>query len=320
MTSGTLTCVPTGGVAGAHSFSQGTANTPPNNSVGFQAPTSVPAAYLVTMPSAPAAGYVKRTGANPSVESVGAIAAGELPTSALTGIAKYLAGVPSAAAYADITGLWTTCSSGYLKYDGTCTTPSGGGTVTSSGTPLVHQVGVWTSATDAKGLTVGTDNQVLLGHTGADPGFGVLAITHLPAASLTRTACFDLGADNASADLLDADIGPQGRIWMLPVGATIMEITIAANAGTPKVMVTKNVTGGAQTNLLSAALTTASAGGVACSKASAATGLDGVTTCSATLQNNTSLAAGTWIETATASSYTSSGAKRISVCTTYTVN
>jgi hypothetical protein len=79
MTSGTVTCVPIGGLAGAHSFSQGTANTPPNNAVGFQAPTSVPTAYLITLPGAPTAGYVKRTNANPSVESVGAIAAGDLP-------------------------------------------------------------------------------------------------------------------------------------------------------------------------------------------------------------------------------------------------
>jgi hypothetical protein len=117
MTTGTVTCVPSGGLAGAHSFAQGTANTPPNNSVGFQAPTNVPAAYLVTMPGAPAAGYVKRTGANPSVESVGAIAGADLPSPS----ASTLGGVKSKA-----------CNSGdFVSTVGTdgsiaCTTPTGG--------------------------------------------------------------------------------------------------------------------------------------------------------------------------------------------------
>lgn len=93
---GVLTCVPAGGLAGSHSFTQGTGNTPPVNSVGFQAPTSISTAYLVTMPSAPAAGYVKRTNANPSVESVGAIANSDLPTAVLSGVLKYTTGTPTA--------------------------------------------------------------------------------------------------------------------------------------------------------------------------------------------------------------------------------
>ena len=118
MTSGTVTCVPIGGQAGAHSFSQGTANTPPNNSVGFQAPTSVPTAYLVTMPSAPAAGYVKRTNANPSVESVGAIAGADLPN-------------PSASTLGGVKSLDCTGTGHILKIgtDGTptCSADAGGG-------------------------------------------------------------------------------------------------------------------------------------------------------------------------------------------------
>jgi hypothetical protein len=57
---------------------------------------------------------------------------------------------------------------------------AGSGTVTSSGTPLIHQLPVWTTATDAKGIAVGADNQVLRGHTGADPAFGVLVTADLP--------------------------------------------------------------------------------------------------------------------------------------------
>jgi hypothetical protein len=58
---------------------QGTANTPPANSVMIQAPISVPTAYAITLPGGPAAGFVKRTNTNPSVESVGAIAGADLP-------------------------------------------------------------------------------------------------------------------------------------------------------------------------------------------------------------------------------------------------
>ena len=37
------------------------------------------------------------------------------------------------AAYSDVVGLWTSCTLGYLKYDGTCSNPTGTGTVTSVG-------------------------------------------------------------------------------------------------------------------------------------------------------------------------------------------
>jgi hypothetical protein len=132
-----------------------------------------------------------------------------------------------------------------------------------------------------------------------------------------RTSCFDLGADNASADLVDADIGPQGRIFMVPLTATVTEVTVSANAGTPNVIVQRNHAGTAA-DLTSAALATASVGGIACSKTTAVAGLDTVTTCSATLQN-TALAAGDWIQTKTGSGFASSGAKRLGVCVTYTV-
>src|ERR1019366_212431 len=72
---------------------------------------------------------------------------------------------------------------------------------------------------------------------------------------------------------------------------------------------------GSASDLVSSALATATSGGIACSKGSATTGLDGVTTCGGTLQN-TSIAAGDWIETKTGSGFASSGAKRLSVCLT----
>jgi hypothetical protein len=134
----------------------------------------------------------------------------------------------------------------------------------------------------------------------------------------TRESCFDLGSDNAASDLVDADIGPQGRIFRIPVAATVTEVGVSANAGTPNVILQVSHAG-TPADLTSSALVTASSGGIACSKTTAVTGEDGATTCSATLQN-TSVAAGDWIQTKTGSGFASSGAKRLSVCLTYTVN
>jgi hypothetical protein len=134
----------------------------------------------------------------------------------------------------------------------------------------------------------------------------------------SRESCVDFGADNASSDLVDADIGPQGRIFRVPVGGTVGEVAISADAGTPSVMVQVNHAGTAA-DLTSAALATAASGGIACAKTSAVAGEDAVTTCSATLQN-TSLAAGDWIQTKTGSGFASTGAKRLSVCVAWTVN
>src|SRR5208283_4384206 len=50
-------------------------------------------------------------------------------------------------------------------------TVSGTGTVTSSGTPLIHQIPIWTTATNLIGLANGTTGQFLGANTGADPSW-----------------------------------------------------------------------------------------------------------------------------------------------------
>jgi hypothetical protein len=91
---------------------------------------------------------------------------------------------------------------------------------------------------------------------------------------------------------------------------------VAADGGTPNVIVGNNAAG-TVTNIVSAALATAASGGIACSKTTAVAGIDGVTTCSATLQN-TSLAAGSYLELV---SGTAGGtAKFMTIHVIYTVN
>ena len=90
-----------------------------------------------------------------------------------------------------------------------CATPSGSGNVSNVGTPLIHQVGVWATATTIGGITVGTNNQVLKGNTGADPGFAALVSGDLPSSAVqnnqvntfTSAGTLDLSAISVTAGL-----------------------------------------------------------------------------------------------------------------------
>ncbi len=137
----------------------------------------------------------------------------------------------------------------------------------------------------------------------------------MAAVNARRTCMIVIGKDNGST-LANADVAPQGRQCYIPFAATVLEVTVAADSGTPSVVVAKNHAGTVK-DLLSSALTTAAAGGPACSNSGGTTGLDGTIACTNSIQN-TSIAAGDWIETHTG---TAGGtAKRLSIAVTYTVN
>jgi len=133
----------------------------------------------------------------------------------------------------------------------------------------------------------------------------------------TRRVCsIVIGADNGLA-LANADLGPQGRQCYIPYAATVVEVIVAADGGTPNAVPSRNHAG-TRAHLTSSALATAASGGLACSNTAGTAGLDGVTACSATLQN-TSLSAGDWIDLD--SGATAGGtAKRMSIDITYVVN
>jgi hypothetical protein len=131
--------------------------------------------------------------------------------------------------------------------------------------------------------------------------------------TLYHTCTLIIGADNG-ASLVDADLGPQGRQCFIPTAGTLVEMTIAADAGTPNVIPRRN-RAGTTANVVSGALATAASGGLACAKTSGVTGLDGATTCSATLQNTT-LNAGDWLELTSGSAST---AKRMSIALTWSI-
>lgn len=132
-----------------------------------------------------------------------------------------------------------------------------------------------------------------------------------------RVLSCDIAVGDASGSALaNAQLGPQKRLCYIPVAATVVEMDVAADGGTPNVIAGVNHAG-TTSNIVSAALATAASGGIACSRLTAVTCIDGATTGSATLQN-TSIVAGDYIELV---SGTAGGtAKLMTIHVLYTVN
>ncbi len=133
----------------------------------------------------------------------------------------------------------------------------------------------------------------------------------------TRRVCDIIIGDTTGSAITNGQLGPQKRLCFVPAAATVVEIDVSADAGTPNVIV-QNIHGASTTaDYLSGALATAASGGIACSNTGGTTGIDGATTCTNTLQN-TSIAAGDYIQL---KSGTAGGtAKLMSIHVIYTVN
>lgn len=194
-----------------------------------------------------------------------------------------------------------------LTYDGTrfvVSVPAGGG----GGT--VSSVNGATGAVVVT-ITAGTGINV-------SGGAGTAPTVSVSSPIDTYTRCVVFGADNGPL-LLDADLGPQTRMLMVPVAITVTEFTVTADAGTPSIQVRKNHAG-TTTNLLSGALATAASGGIACTKTSTSTAcLDGATTSSGTITvSTTAIAAGDWIEFPSGTA--GGAAHKMTACITGTIN
>jgi len=100
--------------------------------------------------------------------------------------------------------------------------------------------------------------------------------------------------DTSGSAITSGQMGPQSRVCFIPSTSTLVEMDVNADAGTPSIIVGRNHAG-TIANITSSALATAASGGIACSNTGGTTGLNGVTTCSNTLQN-TSLSAGDYLE------------------------
>lgn len=145
----------------------------------------------------------------------------------------------------------------------------------------------------------------------------VSAATVTPAKAtngINRKVCtIIVGSDDGSA-LANANLGPQLQQCRVPSAATVEEVTVWADGGTPSVIVHRR-TGTTNTALLSSALATAASGAEACARPTAVANQASVT-CSATLQNVTVPAGATFGLT----SGTAGGvAKRMSISITFLI-
>jgi len=140
-----------------------------------------------------------------------------------------------------------------------------------------------------------------------------------------RTCDIAVGDASSSFALTNAQLGPQKHACRISSPATVLEVDVESDAGSPSVVVgRRSCTGWSSgtcsteiaVNLVSAALA-ASSGYAGCANVAGTAGLDGGTTCTATLQN-TGLNAGDWIELV---SGTADGTARlVTVHVTYSVN
>lgn len=196
------------------------------------------------------------------------------------------------------------------------TSPIGGGTITTTGTVTCTTCVVASSPGVGLAHFAGS-TQTVTSSTVATADIAANAVTSAKMAVVNtyRTCDIPIGDTSGSA-ITSGQMGPQSRICFIPAAATIVEMDVNADAGTPNIIVGRNHAG-TVANIVSAALATAASGGIACSNAGGTTGLNGATTCSGTLQN-TSLAAGDYLELV---SGTPGGTAKFFVAhITYTVN
>ena len=123
-------------------------------------------------------------------------------------------------------------------------------------------------------------------------------------AGVQKRGCdISVGDTSSSNAVTNTQLGPQKHSCKITSAATVLEVDIEADGGSPSVIVgRRRCTGWAGgtcstetvANLVSSAVV-ASSGFLGCSNAAGTAGLDGGTTCAATLQN-TSLNGGDWIE------------------------
>lgn len=150
----------------------------------------------------------------------------------------------------------------------------------------------------------GTTTTVMHGNAAGAPTFTSVLTADIAANAVTsakmpvgntRHSCdIPIGDQSSSTALASGQLGPQKRLCYIPAAATIVEMDVSADAGAPNIIVGRN-RAGAVVNIVSGALATAGSGAVACSNVGGTLGIDGATTCSATLQN-TGLNTGDYLE------------------------
>lgn len=208
--------------------------------------------------------------------------------------------------------------SGTLTDGALCKYTSSGNTIDCTGAVSANVVTASGTLTSGALLFGNGTKTATTGNLSGDVSTSGSGVTTLATKRITRTCDIAIGDTSSSTAITNAQLGPQKRICYIPYAATVVEVNVGADAGTPNVIVgVRPAADNTVSNLVSSALATAASGGIACSNTGGTTGLNGTTTCSATLQN-TSIAAGSYIELV---SGTAGGtAKWMSAHIVYTVN
>jgi len=172
----------TGTWTGNDSWATGTGSIPAlsANSAGFSGPLTGGTSYLLKLPATMTAGMLAWAapgtleGVNQSQGSIVPIATTATANSMVKSLAggtidsSFLTALPTGATVptqAPGTNNTTVASTAFVA---DAVTSAGGGNLSNSGTPTIHQVGVFVDATHIGGLTQGV-HQVMVGQTSADP-------------------------------------------------------------------------------------------------------------------------------------------------------
>lgn len=138
------------------------------------------------------------------------------------GLPWFTAGAPAAATSANIVSLWTSCTSGYLRYDGTCSTPPAG-TVTNFSTGTLPAGLSWLTQTVTNptttpqyslGLATGQAPHQFIG-TGSGSSFGPVSITQADIPLDTYT----VGAGGVTQNVIVASSANAGEVIVPAAGA-----------------------------------------------------------------------------------------------------
>jgi hypothetical protein len=229
----------------------------------------------------------------------------------------------------DVVALFTGCSgSDNLGADGACHSASGSGTVThSAGGLTVNQLVIGNDAEDLKVLgSLGTTTTVLHGNASGAPSFGSVATGDIAANAVTsaklavvntrRTCMLPIG--DGTNTVVSGDYSPfnVGRCY-IPYAATIVEVLLQCDAGTPSIQFEKRHGASTVTDLLSAALAANGTTKTCALTSTSGTCIDGTTSSGSITISTTSVAAGDYLEV---KSGTASTEKRCDASITFTVD